>query len=529
MRNTLYIYLASLLMNALFLSIRAEDIHPCSGAGFWFPAGKQELSAAIDGYLNEAKKKETAGSPIALISPHAGYTFAAPVMAAAYRQLEGHSYKRVIILAFSHSLSGFGKISLLPVEGYETPLGTVPIDKKMAEELLSHSDVFISAPAIHMREHSDENQIPFLQKTVKDFKMVSLLVDSLNKETMNKAVDILYPYMDKDTLFVASTDLTHYGFAYDYSPFEGLKGKELAAKIHKLDKDALEIMASADADGFREYINRTGATICGRNPVELLLRILKKQGGAKGEILQYYTSADKSGDYAHLTVGYGAVIFTAPAQSEEPKPKNEEEKKMDTEVKPKIEKTDEEPDPPILTETEQQTLLRLSRDYLHEIVKDRKFKPDISKYDLTPSLKQKSRLFVTLTKDGELRGCIGHVEAIAPIYEAVMDNTYSAAFRDPRFPPVEAAEVPRIRIEISINTPQRRLKDINDIIVGKHGLIIEKGWNRGLLLPQVPVEQGWNREQFLEGICRKAGLPRGAWKEKDTILYYYSSQVFHEK
>lgn len=529
MRYLLKIYFACLILIASALPIVAEDTHTCSGAGFWFPAGKEELGAAIDGYLKAAEKKELAGNPIALISPHAGYTFAAPVMAAAYRQLEGHSYKRVVILAFCHALGGFGKISILPVEGYETPLGTVPVDKKMAEELLSQSDVFISVPTAHTREHSDENQIPFLQKTVKDFKMVSLLVDALDKKTMNKAVEILSPYMDKDTLFVASTDLSHYGFAYDYSPFEGIKGKELAAKIHNLDKDALKLMADVDADGFRDYVNRTGATICGRNPVELLLRILKKKGGARGEVLQYYTSADKGGDYAHQTVGYGAVIFTAPVQTDESKPKNEEVKKMDKQVKSNLESPDGEPDPPTLTEAEQQTLLRLSRDYLQGIVKDRKYKPDFSKYDLTPNLKQKSRLFVTLTKDGDLRGCIGHVEAMAPIFEAVMDNTFSAAFRDPRFEPVDASEVPRIRIEISINTPQRRLKDVNDIVIGKHGLIIEKGWNRGLLLPQVPVEQKWNRDQFLEGICRKAGLPRDAWKDKDTILYYYSSQVFHEK
>ena len=522
--------LGSVLFFLLIQLTFAEDsVHRCAGAGFWFPADKKELAATVDGYLKGAVKKDIPGTLVALISPHAGYTYSGPIMGATYRQLEGRKYKRVIILALSHSYGGFGKISVLPVDAYQTPLGDVPVDKKVVEELLSHKDIFVSIPVIHAKEHSDENQIPFLQRTLKDFKIVSLIVDQLSPDEMKGAADILYTYLDADTLFVASTDLNHYGSLYGYEPFADLSGTALADRIHKHDREALKYMVNIDPDGFQNYIHVTGSTVCGRNPVELLLRILKKKGDVTGHLLDYYTSADKEGGgYESRTCGYGAVVFTATSLKMSPVSGKGEVKKMDKETTP-TEGSSGEPDPPILTEAEQNTLLRLARDVLQGITKDRSYKPDYSKYDLTPNLKVKSRLFVTLTKNGELRGCIGHVEAIMPIYEGVAENTFNAAFRDPRFPPVLASEVPDIKIEISINTPQHLCKDVKKIVIGRDGLVIENGWNRGLLLPQVPVEWKWNLDEYLKHICLKAGLPPDAWKDKETKLWTFSSQVFHEK
>ncbi len=500
------------------------NIHRCAGAGFWFPAGKKVLARAVDDYLKENPPPGITGRIMALISPHAGYRYCGPVMGAGYGCLKGHRYKRVIILAFSHRYGGYGKISVLPVDAYETPLGSVSVDGGLVAELLKHTDVFTSIPRIHKTEHSDENQLPFLQRTLKNFSLVSLFVDTLDKERMKKAVDILTPYVDKDTLLIASTDLNHYGTGYGYSPFKGTRGKALVGKIHNLDREALKYMASVDPDGFRAYIKRMGSTVCGHNPVELLLRILKKKGNVSGKILKYYTSADREGNYATRTCGYGSVVFTiAP-----PKEIREGKKMPERKIKSPTQNPDKEPDPPILTKPEQDTLLRLARHTLTGITKDRSYRPDISKYEITPHLKAKSRLFVTLTENGRLRGCIGHVQARMPIYKAVIANTWKAAFEDPRFPSVRAEEVPKIKIEISINTPQRRVTDVNQIVVGKHGLIIEKGWHRGILLPQVPVEWGWDRAEFLKAICRKARLPLDVWKDKDAKLYIYSSQVFHE-
>jgi AmmeMemoRadiSam system protein A len=136
--------------------------------------------------------------------------------------------------------------------------------------------------------------------------------------------------------------------------------------------------------------------------------------------------------------------------------------------------------------------------------------------------------FVTLKIDGRLRGCIGHVFGVAPLWIAVRDNAIAAAFEDPRFAPLEADELAMTRIEISVLTPLRRVA-AEDVVVGRDGILIECGTARGLLLPQVPVEYGWDRETFLDHTCRKAGLGPGCWRNPDTVISSFSAEVFGEE
>lgn len=136
--------------------------------------------------------------------------------------------------------------------------------------------------------------------------------------------------------------------------------------------------------------------------------------------------------------------------------------------------------------------------------------------------------FVTLKIDGRLRGCIGHVVGVAPLWLAVRDNAIAAAFEDPRFAPLEAKELSATRIEISALTPLRRVT-AEEIEVGRDGILVECGPARGLLLPQVPVEYGWDRETFLDHTCRKAGLGPGCWRKPDTVLSAFSAEVFGEE
>ena len=128
---------------------------------------------------------------------------------------------------------------------------------------------------------------------------------------------------------------------------------------------------------------------------------------------------------------------------------------------------------------------------------------------------------------GELRGCIGYMKGDTLLYRVVQEMAVSAATSDPRFPPLTAEELSQIRIEISILSPLRRITDPQQIEVGTHGLMIFKDGRQGVLLPQVPVEQGWNREQFLQGLCQKAGLPANCWRESAT-LYAFTASVFGE-
>lgn len=141
-------------------------------------------------------------------------------------------------------------------------------------------------------------------------------------------------------------------------------------------------------------------------------------------------------------------------------------------------------------------------------------------------LKEKRGAFVTLKKRGHLRGCIGYIKAVKPLWETVQEMAVAAAFHDPRFPSLQAEELKDISLEISVLSPLQRIKNINEIEVGRHGLYIVRGYNSGLLLPQVAVEYGWDRETFLRETCHKAGLPAEDWMDKETEIYIFSAEYF---
>ncbi len=178
---------------------------------------------------------------------------------------------------------------------------------------------------------------------------------------------------------------------------------------------------------------------------------------------------------------------------------------------------------------EQSTLLALARDTLALYLNSKKV-PDLKNYEITGLLHKTRGVFVTLkeTKSGNLRGCIGYVRAVRPLAEAVRDCTIQAATRDRRFPPMQKNEDSRVYIDISVLSPPRKIRHIDEIDVGKHGLIIQKGMRSGILLPQVPVEWGWDRDEYLQAICRKAGLQDNGWRN-GAELYVFTAQVFGEK
>jgi len=151
--------------------------------------------------------------------------------------------------------------------------------------------------------------------------------------------------------------------------------------------------------------------------------------------------------------------------------------------------------------------------------------PELATPD-TPVLKEKRGAFVTLRKRGQLRGCIGYIHALKPLGETIYEMARAAAFGDPRFPPVAKEELPHLSFEISVLTPLKEIKDIEEINVGVHGLYIMKGGHSGLLLPQVATEYGWDRNTFLEHTCYKAGLSPQAWKDKDAKIYIFSADIF---
>lgn len=180
----------------------------------------------------------------------------------------------------------------------------------------------------------------------------------------------------------------------------------------------------------------------------------------------------------------------------------------------------------MLNEQQQDKLLQVARQSLKAAVAGAN-PPDLSTEDA--DLQKVQGAFVTLKRNGELRGCIGHIEGQFPLIETVARMAQAAALEDPRFPPVTEQELPGLSIEISVMSPLEEVTDVEEIEVGRHGLCISRGMNRGLLLPQVPGEWGWDREQFLSHTCQKASLPPDAWKDEGTTIECFSAEVFGEE
>jgi AmmeMemoRadiSam system protein A len=179
-----------------------------------------------------------------------------------------------------------------------------------------------------------------------------------------------------------------------------------------------------------------------------------------------------------------------------------------------------------LGKEERNFLLVTARNAIFEVL-------DLPRVDVdelsNPLLDSQRGAFVTLKISGRLRGCIGHIEGSRPLRQTIEAMAKAAAFQDPRFPPLGSNEASSISIEISILSPLKQISQPDQIEVGKHGLVVEKGFHRGLLLPQVAEEYKWEREVFLEHTCRKAGLPADAWQDADTRIFVFSAEVFGEE
>jgi AmmeMemoRadiSam system protein A len=178
-----------------------------------------------------------------------------------------------------------------------------------------------------------------------------------------------------------------------------------------------------------------------------------------------------------------------------------------------------------LTETDKKALIQAARDSIRAHLKGA---TPPAPAQLPPIFREPRGVFVSLHRQGRLRGCIGYLEAVKPLYASVQEMAVAAAFHDPRFSPLRVDELTDLEVEISVLTPMRRIEKPEEIEAGKHGLYIERGPARGLLLPQVATQYNWDRTTFLEQTCAKAGLPTGAWKDPDTRLYVFTADIFSE-
>lgn len=478
---------------------QSKKIYQSLIAGQWYDASPEKLKQQISEIFNKADA-EPIENVIGLILPHAGYSYSGLTACKGIKTTEGLSYSKIVILGTSHRAPLENIVSIPSVDYYETPLGQIPLDTETIQELKKYP-YFKEIPLAQRGEHSVEIELPLLQYFKKEFKLIPLICGRLDIETTEKVAQILKNYIDEKTLVIASSDFTHYGPNYSYIPFN----ENIPENLKKLDMDTYQYIAKRDVKGFYDYIRKTGITICGPYGIGVLMYLLPENVQTK--LVEYKQSGEIVNDYQN-SVSYFSIAFAGTWQKGENKSMN-------------ISTT--------LTPEEKKDLLKLARWTLEYVLEHNKLPSDNEiPITITETMKTPRAAFVTLKINDELRGCIGEIFATKPMYKSVLQNAYNAGFKDPRFYPITKDELPKIKIDISLLTHPRKINHYNEIELGRHGIIIKKGYYQALFLPQVAPEQKWNLQQTLEHLSMKAGLPPDGYKE-GAEFEVFEAEVFHEE
>ena len=425
-------------------------------AGKFYPESPARLNKMIWGMVDEKAAREEV---IGLISPHAGYIYSGAVAAATLSRVKPKD--TFIVLGPNHS--GRGRPFSIMTEGvWRTPLGDVAIDSQLASQILDDSAYLEDDYGAHEYEHSIEVQLPFLKYFMQDFKLVPIVLShaasSIYKE-IGSAIARAVKDLSRKTVIIASSDMTH------YEPYESAWMK---------DNSAVEAILALDEDELLKRVHELKISMCGYAPVVSLISAAKKLGAKTTELVSYQTSGDASDDYRSV-VGYAGIIIKG---------------------------------------VEMSPLVKVAKETVETYVKKGKVlePPD----ELTPEMKETAGVFVSIYKCGELRGCIGTFEPVEKnVIEEVIANAISSATRDPRFPPVAFNDLKDLDYNVDVLTRPKPVANKDQLDHKKHGLIVEAGSKRGLLLPDL---EGVVSVDHQISICRqKAGIEL----DEPIVLYYF--------
>jgi len=460
-------------------------------AGAFYPADAAGLSAAVDKYLAGGGPRKSPGEIAAVLVPHAGYAYSGALAGLAFRHI-GDGYDTVVVLATGHT-EGVKGAALLASDAYKTPLGRVEPDRELAAALVKASPLFEDRPSAHLREHAVEVQLPFLQRKLKrPFRLLAATLNTADPVTARAVGAALAGALKgKKALIVISADFSHYPSREDAAASDGA----MLLAIQAMDPDL--VLAAAK---FMEQKNVPGleTCACGGAAVAAGLEAARRLGARSFQALKISESYSENpaGDPGRV-VGYISGLFLKAGK----------------------------PSALELDKAQRSALLREARLTLERHF-DGKDQPRGLAAD--PRLNLPGAVFVTLTKDGNLRGCVGTVTPSLTLADAVRYAAYSAALRDGRFRPVEKSELAGLRIEVSVLSPMAPARP-GDIKPRVHGAVVMKDGKSGLFLPQV-WEQIPGKDDFMGELCeQKAGLPRDCWKDAGTELYSFTVDSFEEE
>ena len=483
-----------MMMNTHNGNVAKEPIvRPATQANRFYTGDTRELSEEVDSLLVLHAKDRKYEQVAAVIVPHAGYYFSGNVAAAAYQSIpEGKVYKRIFLLGPSHHEWLDGASVNTEFDYYSTPLGNVKVDVETAR-LLTNTDgtdktdsVFFYNPKAHDREHCLEVQLPFLQRRFGEVPpIVPIIISTNDFRKLKRIAETLKPYMTEENLFVISSDFSHYPKYEDACEVDARTGKAVESG------DVERFIAQLEENA-RSGVRNLATSACGELAIATLM-LMMQDGGYEVKHLLYQNSGDIENHDHSRVVGYHAFAILRRATQEF-----------------------------VLTDDEKRILKDIA---LTSISDSLAGKPIAESTTLTATLKRKCGAFVSLHKQGRLRGCIGHFGEDVPLHEIVAEMARAAAFEDPRFIPVTKDELDDIDIEISVLTPMRRIQSLDEFQLHRHGIYIRKGYRSGTFLPQVADEVNWTKEEFV-GHCAqdKAGIGWDGWKEAE--LYVYEAIVF---
>jgi AmmeMemoRadiSam system protein B/AmmeMemoRadiSam system protein A len=482
-------------------------VRPPAVAGQFYPADAKKLEAAVKAFLADAAEPSPA-RPLALVAPHAGYIYSGQIAADAYRQAMGHAYDLVVILGANHTAPAFDGVSVYDGSGYRTPLGVAELDREIAAKLIAADPAFSFRPSVHAREHSVEVHVPFVQVAFPEAKIVTAIVGrpglDLCTRFGSKLVDAV---KDRRALIVASSDLSH------YPEYGGAVTADLATLEAVSWLDPKKLQASI-RERMRSGTPGLSTCACGEAPLLAAMEAARRLGANHGRIVSYANSGDTSVGDRSRVVGYGAAVFSTREEGPDDAPVD-----RTPGWRPRASRHEG-----ALSTDAQRELLAFARESIRRYIETGT--APLAR-PVAPALWREQGVFVTLKKQGELRGCVGRWDADRPLAQVVGAMALQAAFNDRRFRPLEAEELEQVEIQISLLSPLKLVERPDAVVIGRDGVLLKKQERGALFLPEVAVEQSWDHEQLMTRLCQKAGLPADAWRE-GAELYTFRTVVLHE-